>query len=62
MQNMTVGPVLVVKEGATAKLILNRAEKKNALNSDMLHALAASLQAAIADAAAAISQADYCGS
>jgi enoyl-CoA hydratase/carnithine racemase len=46
---MTAGPVLVVKEGSTAKLVLNRPEKKNALNRDMLHSLAASLQAAIAD-------------
>lgn len=49
MQNITEGPVLVTRKGPTANITLNRPEKKNALNSEMLRTLATSLRAAIAD-------------
>ncbi len=42
-------PLIVERHGATAKFILNRPNRKNALNNQMLAELAAALQDAIAD-------------
>jgi enoyl-CoA hydratase/carnithine racemase len=49
MQNSTEGPLLQEREGFTAKIILNRPEKKNALNNPLLSELVVSLKEAIAD-------------
>jgi enoyl-CoA hydratase/carnithine racemase len=51
MQDITKGPLLVARQGYTARIILNRPEKKNALNNAMLHQLAISLREAVADEA-----------
>jgi len=49
MEDIKKGPLLTIREGFTAKMIFNRPEKKNALNNEMLHRLASSLQEAIED-------------
>ena len=49
MQNITEGPLLLVREGFTARIIINRPEKKNALNNPMLGTLVVCLKEAIAD-------------
>ncbi len=49
MNEITEGPLLVVEEGQTARLIFNRPEKKNAIDMDTLHRLNASIREALAD-------------
>lgn len=47
---MSAAPlVLATREGATAKLVLNRPAKKNAMSDEMLHDFVAELERAIAD-------------
>jgi len=44
------GPLLVRREGAVARLVLNRPDKRNALNAELIAALKAALRQADADA------------
>ena len=46
---ITKGPLLVELEGHTARMILNRPEKKNALNNPLLNTLVIALREAMAD-------------
>ncbi len=49
MQTIREGPVLITRDGATARITFNRPEKKNAVNNPMLDTLIAGLEEASLD-------------
>lgn len=62
---MTDGPLLVRREGGVARLVLNRPEKRNALNAELVTALKSALRQADADAGVRVvaiegAGADFC--
>jgi enoyl-CoA hydratase len=49
MQTISEGPVLIDHDGATARIVFNRPEKKNAVNNPMLRTVIAALEEASLD-------------
>ncbi|MFV2091065.1 MAG: enoyl-CoA hydratase/isomerase family protein [Pseudomonadales bacterium] len=49
MQTISEGPVLVARDGATARITFNRPEKKNAVSNQMLRTVIAALEEASVD-------------